>query len=115
MMSCLARGPSKPVARGPLLDKMEELPRAWHSQWGLQLLVRVDKNFNLQTINLSSQQLLGAVGMSWLPCPWSRGGPSEHSLLRNKYNSQKQFAFRSVCLAATRTATDSLAADNAID
>lgn len=55
------------------------------------------------------------VGMSWLPCPWPRGGPSEHSLLRNKYNSQKQFAFRSVCLAATRTATDSLAADNAID
>lgn len=44
-----------------------------------------------------------------------RGGPSEHSLLKNKYNSQKQFAFRLVCLAATRTATDSLAADNAID
>lgn len=49
------------------------------------------------------------VGVSWLPCL------SEHSLLRNKYNSQQQFAFRLVCLAATRTATDSLAADNAID
>lgn len=44
-----------------------------------------------------------------------KGGPSEHSLLKNIYNSQKQFAFHLVCLAATRTATDSLAADNAID
>lgn len=56
------------MARGPLLDKMEELPRAWHSQWGLQLLVRVDKNFNLQTINLSSQRLLGAADGAWA-CP----------------------------------------------
>lgn len=68
MMSCSARGPSRPVARGPLLDKMEELPRARHSQWGLQLLVRVDKNFNLQTINLSSQRLLGEEDGAWA-CP----------------------------------------------
>lgn len=75
------------------LRGQQALPGARHSQWILQLLVRVDKNFNLQTINLNSQsasQPVALRGMARSAVEWSGvelKAPnkwSKHSLLKNK-------------------------------
>lgn len=87
---------SKDVARvdklGSQLRGQQPLSGARHSQWILQLLVRVDKNFNLQTINLNSQPASGSSrnGMARNAVEWSGvelKAPnkwSKHSLLKNK-------------------------------